>query len=63
MITGAEPAWQAISQVVKESLAEAGITVTIVTVDEGTMVKRVWIDQPGNFQAALGWYGAIPIRR
>lgn len=56
LITGAEPAWQAISQVLKESFAEAGITVNIVTVDEGTMVKRVWIDQPGNFQAALGWY-------
>ncbi len=56
IVTGGEPAYQAISQVIQENLAQAGIKVKIATVDEGTFVKRVWISNPGDFAASLLWY-------
>ncbi|MDE2398776.1 MAG: ABC transporter substrate-binding protein [Burkholderiales bacterium] len=56
VVTGSEPIWAAIGQVMQESLAQAGITVKLATLDEGTLVKRVWIANPGDFQASLLWY-------
>jgi peptide/nickel transport system substrate-binding protein len=56
LLISPEVAWQNIGQVIKGDLAEAGITVNLSTIDEGTFVKRVWIDNPGTFQATLSWY-------
>jgi peptide/nickel transport system substrate-binding protein len=56
IVTGGEPAYQAICQVMQENLAQAGFNVKIVTVDEGTFVKRVWISNPGDFAASMLWY-------
>ncbi|NJS39713.1 MAG: ABC transporter substrate-binding protein [Rhodobacteraceae bacterium] len=46
----------AIGQVIRDSLAEAGITVNLAALDEGTVVTRMWVDNPGNFEGALSWY-------
>lgn len=56
MLIQAEPVWQQMGQIIKESLAEVGLTVDLETVDEGVATKRTWIDNPGTFQAALLWY-------
>lgn len=42
--------------VVKRNLAEIGVTVNLVSLDEGTWIKRIWIDNPGTFVAATAWY-------
>jgi peptide/nickel transport system substrate-binding protein len=48
----------AMGQVIRDSLAEAGITVNLVSQDEGTVVTRMWVDNPGNFEGALSWYAS-----
>jgi peptide/nickel transport system substrate-binding protein len=52
----AEVNGQAIGQVIKSNLAEVGIVANLSAVDEGTFVKRVWVNNPGTFQATLAWY-------
>ena len=50
---GVQEPW---GQVVKRNLAEVGMTVNLVSLDEGTWVKRIWVDNPGTFAAATAWY-------
>lgn len=51
-----EPVWQMMGQIIKESLAEIGLTANLATVDEGVATKRLWIDNPGDFDASITWY-------
>jgi peptide/nickel transport system substrate-binding protein len=56
LLIAPEVAWQAMGQVIKENLAEVGLTVNLVSLDEGSLIKHVWVDNPGTFEAALIWY-------
>ena len=50
---GVQEEW---GSVIKKNLAQVGMTVNLVSVDEGTWVKHLWIDNPGTFVAATAWY-------
>lgn len=56
LLMAPEVAWQAMGQVIKDSLAEVGLTANLVSLDEGTLIKRLWVDKPGSFEAGLAWY-------
>ncbi len=50
------PADIQMAQVIKRNVAEIGLTADISVVDEGTWVKRAWIDNPSQFEAMVTWY-------
>ena len=50
------PADIQMAQVIKLNTAEIGLTANISVVDEGTWVKRAWIDNPSIFEAMVTWY-------
>ena len=50
------PADIQMAQVIKLNTAEIGLTANIAVVDEGTWVKRAWIDNPSIFEAMITWY-------
>ena len=50
------PADIQMAQVIKLNTAEIGLTANISVVDEGTWVKRAWIDNPSQFEAMVTWY-------
>lgn len=56
LLMAPEVAWQAMGQVIKDNLAEVGLTANLVSLDEGTLIKRLWVDKPGSFEAGLAWY-------
>lgn len=56
LLISPEPVWQQMGQIVKENVAEIGITANLATVDEGVATKRIWIDNPGTFDASITWY-------
>jgi peptide/nickel transport system substrate-binding protein len=44
------------AQVVKQNVAEIGLDANIAVLEEGSWVKRAWIDNPSTFQATIFWY-------
>jgi peptide/nickel transport system substrate-binding protein len=50
------PADIQMAQVIKQGVAEIGLTANISVVDEGTWVKRAWVDNPSQFEAMVTWY-------
>lgn len=50
------PADIQMAQVIKLNTAEIGLNANISVVDEGTWVKRAWIDNPSQFEAMVTWY-------
>lgn len=56
LIASAGTAWQAMGQVIRGSLAEAGMNVTLTLLDEATLIKRMLVDKPASMDAAISWY-------
>lgn len=50
------PADVQMAQVVKQNVAAIGLNAEIAVVEEGTWVKRAWVDNPSIFQAMISWY-------
>ncbi|MFO1057676.1 MAG: ABC transporter substrate-binding protein [Dongiaceae bacterium] len=50
------PADIQMAQVVKDNVAEIGLTANIAVIEEGVWVKRAWVDNPSQFQAMITWY-------
>ena len=50
------PADIQMTQVIKDGVAEIGLTANIAVVEEGIWVKRAWVDNPSQFQAMVTWY-------
>ena len=45
-----------IAQVVKENLAEIGVTVKLSNLDEGVLYKKAWQSNPSEMDATIVWY-------
>lgn len=50
------PVFSLLAQIVKENVAELGLEADISVSDEGSFIKKVWVDNPSTFQAAMTWY-------
>jgi peptide/nickel transport system substrate-binding protein len=50
------PADIQMAQVIKENVAEIGLTANIAVIEEGIWVKRAWVDNPSQFEAMITWY-------
>ena len=53
---GPTPVYSLIAQIVKENVAELGFEADISVSDEGSWIKRLWVDNPSTFQASVTWY-------
>src|SRR5690606_38560317 len=51
-----DPALASIAQAVQQQLEAAGAAVNIETLDYATYSDRVYVQQPGDFELALGWF-------
>lgn len=56
LIYNDDPALAALAQVIQQQLQAQGATVTIETLDYATFADRVFVQQPGDFEMALGWF-------
>lgn len=50
------PSFAPIGQIIQQNLAEAGIDVSLRAEEEGRYIERVYIDQPGDFDAVLDFF-------
>lgn len=56
MAIGPTPVYSLIAQIVKENVAELGLEADISVSDEGSWIKKLWVDNPSTFQASIVWY-------
>jgi peptide/nickel transport system substrate-binding protein len=53
---GPTAVYTAIAQVIKENVAQLGMDADIAVADEGSWIKKIWVENPSTVQASIIWY-------
>ncbi len=56
LVYTSEPVLGQMAQLIQQQLAEVGVTTEIEQFDSATYDSRVFVEQPGDFDLALGWF-------